>query len=106
MHGSLKAGHRSDFRWKYVILPAGDTDPRVGATGITGHAIPIVSVHEEQCVSSLRVVGTSGEQSSWREDEREESNIITSTSKPLGTKPNSPVPARGLGTSFPSGNAD
>lgn len=82
-------------------MQAGDTDPWVGATGITGHAIPIVSVHEEQCVSSLRVVGTSGEQSSWREDEREETNIIISTSEPLGTKPNSPVPSQGVRDQLP-----
>lgn len=82
-------------------MQAGDTDPQVGTTGITGHAIPVVSVHEEQYMSSLRMVGTSGEQSSWREDEREETNIIISTSEPLGTKPNSPVPSQGVRDQLP-----
>lgn len=52
-------------------------------------------------MSSLRVVGTSGEQSSWREDERKETNIIISTSEPLGTKPNSPVPSQGVRDQLP-----
>lgn len=82
-------------------MQAGGTDPQVGTTGITGHAIPVVSVHEEQYMSSLRMVGISGEQSSWREDEREETNIIISTSEPLGTKPNSPVPSQGVRDQLP-----
>lgn len=68
---------------------------------ITGYVIPVVSVHEEQYMSSLRMVGTSREQSSWREDEREETNIIISTSEPLGTKPNSPVPNQGVRDQLP-----